>query len=129
MDYIIACLIKLYVQTAFVDRNILKVSCLEKHFAHTILRIFLRDNGKNTFWLYALYCLVASSVSKLVTTNEKAEALNSVLPLSSVAASLPTSLEWMDSRIGKGSKVLPTVWKYEVHDLRKLNVHQLLQGT
>lgn len=46
------------------------------------------------------------------------------MPLCSVATSLSTPLEWMDSRMGKGSKALPTVWKVELADLGKLNIRK-----
>lgn len=46
------------------------------------------------------------------------------MSLSSVVTLLPTPLELKDSRMGKGSQVLSTVWKDRFHDLRKRNVHQ-----
>jgi len=45
---------------------------------------------------------------KLATDEEKAEVPNNILPQSSLATSLPTTLKWMDHKMGiGGEKSLP----------------------
>lgn len=57
--------------------------------------------------------LVVSKAGKLVTMGtEKAEVLNSFFPQSSMAVTLSTHLEWMDSKTGAGeAKSFPLLEK------------------
>ena len=74
-------------------------------------------NGKMGFYRYVNQkrkvkdCVpsLMNKAGKLVTTDKKkAEVLNSFLPQSSLASSLPTPLKWMDCKMGAGeAKSLP----------------------